>query len=79
MPIQLIDNPGLEYQIINCPGKGKLRDMQKDDCCNTCSRSDRIYTIEDIAVGLYCKKKKRVVDWKYKCSKFSKNKKSLIL
>ena len=73
MGIELINNPGLEYHIITCPSVKRDVDLEKDNCCNTCLYSRRIYSIEDIPVGLFCQVKNKVVDWGYKCVNFKRN------
>ncbi len=72
MKIELEFHPELTNQIISCKSKGANRDAIKDDCCNTCFHSERIYSADNlpVPVGLYCPLKKRVVDCRYKCVNF---------
>ncbi len=70
MPISLENNPELINEVVRCPKKGKYRDVIKDDCCNTCINSDSILSVEDIQVGLYCLKRKKVVPFSSKCYSF---------
>ena len=70
MPISLELHPELISKLINCPVKGKYRNLDEDDCCNNCMQAESILSVEKVPVGLYCLRKKRVVAYGELCSRF---------